>query len=143
MPKLCLWCDILLSGKLVSVWVRSGCIEGRQFPDHHQQRLSLCDRLSICMALSQISSIPRIHAGHGRIVVSSHNSTAVLSELSSKYPLKLLSPWTPQKNVAIVYALTYGGGLVGGDQVYLTVDVSLGAILVLLTQASQKALIYK
>ena len=78
--------------------------------------------------------ISRIHAGRGRIVLSSHGSNAVFSELSSTYPLKLLSPRITQDAVAVVYVLTYGGGLVGGDHVRLSVDVGLGAVLVLLSQ---------
>ncbi|KAG8219719.1 hypothetical protein J3R82DRAFT_687 [Butyriboletus roseoflavus] len=38
------------------------------------------------------------------------------------YPLKLLSPKLAQDIVAIVYVLSYGGGLVNGDHVKLNVD---------------------
>lgn len=81
------------------------------------------------------SSIPKIEAGVGRIVLNSYGSNVVFSQLSSTYPLKLLSPQILDR-VAVVYALTYGGGLVGGDQVNLSVDVGSGAILVMLSQAS-------
>lgn len=75
-----------------------------------------------------------VKPGAGRIAVHLDGSEAVLSELSSSYPLKLLSPKLPPHNVAVVYALTYGGGLVAGDQVKLEVEVRDGAALVLLTQ---------
>lgn len=75
-----------------------------------------------------------IESGGGRIVVGSHGSNVVFSELSSTYPLKLLSPRIAQDGVAVVYILSYGGGLVGGDSVSLAVDVGLGAVLVLLSQ---------
>ena len=73
--------------------------------------------------------------GSGRITVSLHGEKAVLSELSSTYPLKLLSPHL-HDGTAIVYLLTYGGGLVGGDEVNLVVDVQPGARLLLLSQVS-------
>lgn len=79
-------------------------------------------------------------AGSGRIVLDSHGRKAVFSELSYTYPLKLLSPRIAQDGVAIAYVLSYGGGLVGGDRVHLTVHVASGAHLVLLTQASLKTL---
>lgn len=81
-------------------------------------------------------SIQNIDTGCGRIVCRSHESAVVFSELSSKYPLKLLSPQTTQDGVALVYILSYGGGLVGGDQVKLSVDIGSGTVLVLLSQVS-------
>ncbi|TFK36836.1 UreD-domain-containing protein [Crucibulum laeve] len=84
------------------------------------------------------SPIEKIHAGGGRICVASHGQKAVFSELSATYPLKLLSPRIAQDGVAVVYILSYGGGLVSGDRVDLSVDVQLGANLVLLSQGSTK-----
>ncbi|KAH0838208.1 UreD urease accessory protein-domain-containing protein [Lanmaoa asiatica] len=65
-----------------------------------------------------------LHAGHGRIACASHSSSVVFTELSATYPLKLLSPKIAQDTVAIVYVLSYGGGLVNGDHVKLVVDVA-------------------
>ena len=81
------------------------------------------------------AAIGRIDAGGGRVVVRRHGSDVVFSELSSTYPLKLLSTEVEQDGLAVVYALTYGGGLVGGDSVALAVDVGPSSALVLLTQA--------
>ena len=52
-------------------------------------------------------------------------------------PLKLLVP-RPRGVAALVYATTYGGGLLGGDQVALSVAVGPEARLALGTQASTK-----
>jgi urease accessory protein len=79
-------------------------------------------------------SVAVVAPGTGRIAVRLDGSEAVLTELSSSYPLKLLSPRLPPHNVAVVYCLTYGGGLVAGDRVNLKADVREGAALVLLTQ---------
>ncbi|KAF8846261.1 UreD-domain-containing protein [Paxillus ammoniavirescens] len=80
----------------------------------------------------------RLTVGHGRITCSLHGSSVVFSELSSTYPLKLLSPRLAVPAVAIVYVLCYGGGLVGGDHVKLKVDVNGGCKLLLLSQGSTK-----
>lgn len=79
--------------------------------------------------------VSRLLPGQGCISVSVHGDRAIISELSSTYPLKLLSP-TIQKGTALVYLLSYGGGLVGGDEVNLSVRVDKGARLVLLSQVS-------
>ncbi|KAJ7706307.1 UreD urease accessory protein-domain-containing protein [Mycena rosella] len=77
-------------------------------------------------------------AGRGRISVALHGSEAVFSELSSTYPLKLLSPRIHGTKLAVAYMISYGGGLVSGDNVSLSVDVGAGATLVLLSQGSTK-----
>ncbi|EIW86836.1 UreD-domain-containing protein [Coniophora puteana RWD-64-598 SS2] len=77
--------------------------------------------------------------GIGRIACQSHGSGVVFSELSASYPLKLLAPrLSEEENVAITYVMTYGGGLVGGDDVQLFVDVGAGVRLLLLTQGTTK-----
>ncbi|KIK82297.1 hypothetical protein PAXRUDRAFT_832293 [Paxillus rubicundulus Ve08.2h10] len=84
------------------------------------------------------ASNERLTVGHGRITCSLHGSSVVFSELSSTYPLKLLSPRLAVPAVAIVYVLCYGGGLVSGDRVKLKVDVEGGCKLLLLSQGSTK-----
>jgi len=56
----------------------------------------------------------------------------------SYHPLKLLSPRVAEHGVAIVYIMSYGGGLVGGDCVQLVVEVGRECKLLLLSQGSTK-----
>jgi urease accessory protein len=78
--------------------------------------------------------------GEGQIVVQflPHGISA-LSTITFQYPLKLISPSPAagQKSV-LVFLLTYGGGLVGGDQVHLTIDVKPVAKLSIVTQGHTK-----
>jgi urease accessory protein len=90
--------------------------------------------------LSVIPSRKAIH-GKGRAELHVFGDNAHFAELSYTYPLKLLSPraTTAGENeaaerVAILYSLTYGGGLIGGDRVELSLDLKDRAKLVLLTQ---------
>ncbi|KAI0321135.1 UreD-domain-containing protein [Amylostereum chailletii] len=76
--------------------------------------------------------------GVGQITARLHGTTIVFPQLSYTYPLKLLSPRIDQDGVAIVYMLSYGGGLVGGDHIVLAVDVGSGVHLLLLSQGSTK-----
>jgi urease accessory protein len=79
---------------------------------------------------------PNTVPGQGLINLECHGSAAVFSRLSAKYPLKLLSPRVPVDNVASVYILSYGGGLVGGDDININIDIGRKAILLLLSQVS-------
>lgn len=87
------------------------------------------------MAAAPESEIP---AGHGRIACTLNGSTVAFSELSSTYPLKLLSPRSAANAVAIVYMMSYGGGLVCGDHIKLQVRAEGGSRLLLLSQGSTK-----
>ena len=86
--------------------------------------------------------------GKGRAELHIYGDNAHFTELSYTYPLKLLSPraTTAGENeaaqrVAILYSLTYGGGLIGGDRVELSLDLKARAKLVLLTQVCHSHMI--
>ncbi|KAG0649020.1 putative urease accessory ureD [Hyphodiscus hymeniophilus] len=78
--------------------------------------------------------------GEGRLIVRLlPHSVSALSTITFQYPLKLISPSPSahQKSV-LVFLLTYGGGLVGGDRVHLTIDVRPNAKLSIVTQGHTK-----
>lgn len=66
----------------------------------------------------------------------------VLSIFSYQYPLKLIAPVPhvspAEKPVTVVFLLTYGGGLVGGDKINLKITLNNHTRLALLTQGSTK-----
>ncbi|KAI1619951.1 urease accessory protein [Exophiala viscosa] len=85
------------------------------------------------------SSLP----GAGEIVLSLlPPGRQHLQTFSYQYPLKLIAPkpHTAQddKHVTVAFLLTYGGGLVGGDQVNLKIELQDATRLCLLTQGSTK-----
>ncbi|KAI5298438.1 hypothetical protein KEM55_003396 [Ascosphaera atra] len=105
------------------------------------------------MALSSPFADPPIPPGHGTVVLSLlPPCLPTLSTLSYRYPLKLLTrtpavtlksayPSTATTPVHL-YLLTYGGGLLPGDHIYVNVEVQRGTRLVVTTpQGCQK--IYK
>lgn len=65
-----------------------------------------------------------------------------LKTVSFQYPLKLISPdphrASDEKHVTVIFLLTYGGGLVGGDRINLKMELEDNTRLVLLTQGSTK-----
>jgi urease accessory protein len=68
----------------------------------------------------------------------------IFKSFGYQYPLKLIapdphtSPGPPQNTVSLVFLLTYGGGLVGGDKIRLDVSLEENTRLVLVTQGSTK-----
>lgn len=79
-------------------------------------------------------------AGEGRIIVKLlPNDVSSLDNITYQYPLKLISPSVKagQKSV-LVFLLSYGGGLVGGDQVNLSIEARLNAKLSIVTQGHTK-----
>jgi urease accessory protein UreH len=62
-----------------------------------------------------------------------------LEAMTFQYPLKLITAMRPPDTTsALVFLLTYGGGLVGGDRVSLAIEVRPGARLSLATQGHTK-----
>lgn len=78
--------------------------------------------------------------GDGRIVVRRLPAGGSgLETISYQYPLKLISPSpTVDQKSALVFLLSYGGGLVGGDGVNLSIHARQGSSLSLVTQGHTK-----
>ncbi|KAK4122428.1 hypothetical protein N657DRAFT_672965 [Parathielavia appendiculata] len=78
--------------------------------------------------------------GEGRIVIRLlPEGISGVEAFTYQYPLKLITPMrAPETKSALVFLLSYGGGLVGGDQVKLSIDVKAGAKLSLATQGHTK-----
>ncbi len=81
--------------------------------------------------------------GHGHIIchVSSSTTRPSFSTFRASYPIKLLTPKVHSPYLAAAYIITYGGGMVSGDSVFLSVEIHPNVNLMLLTQGSTK--IYK
>ncbi|OTA94623.1 hypothetical protein M434DRAFT_394556 [Hypoxylon sp. CO27-5] len=79
-------------------------------------------------------------AGEGRIVVKlSPNDISTLESMTYQYPLKLISPAIlSEQSSVLVFLLSYGGGLVGGDQINLSIEVRPKARLSIVTQGHTK-----
>jgi urease accessory protein len=85
-------------------------------------------------------------AGHGEITLALlPPRTPRLKTCSYQYPLKLVAPNALYVDdgtlVHTIYLLSYGGGLVAGDAINLTINLDLTTRLVLLTQGSTKIFI--
>ena len=79
-------------------------------------------------------------AGDGCIIARSLPAGGTgIETLTFQYPLKLISPSSRvNEKSALVFLLSYGGGLVGGDHVNLSIEVKKGARLSIVTQGNTK-----
>jgi len=82
-------------------------------------------------------------AGEGSIVVKLlPNGESGLETVTYQYPLKLISPSrSAETRSVLVFLLSYGGGLVGGDAVNLSINVRKDARLSVVTQGHTKIFI--
>lgn len=76
-------------------------------------------------------------SGRGRVAFELADGRTVVTRAFARSPLRLLTPRRPEAT-AWVYASSFGGGLVDGDDIELDVEVGGGAAALLTTQASTK-----
>jgi urease accessory protein len=72
------------------------------------------------------------------VVARRIGDATVISEARATSPLRLVSPRFPRTRSASVCFVTFGGGLVDGDAIDVSLSVEEGATLVAFTQASTK-----
>ena len=85
-----------------------------------------------------IARVPPLpHRGAGQLVATRVEGQTAITRSTATSPLKLLVP-RPRAGCAWAFASTFGGGLVAGDEIELTVTVGAGSSMLLGTQASTK-----
>ena len=95
---------------------------------------------SVARPLSTLEPVEHLAAaapGRAYLRFARSGSRTVLERAFATSPLRLLAPRGAASS-AWVYASTFGGGLVGGDAIRMTVDVAPAARAFLATQASTK-----
>lgn len=80
----------------------------------------------------------RRRPGHGAIVASVSGGRTVVATTRANSPLRFVRPTFPGTTSAAVCLVTFGGGLVDGDEVDVELEVDRGATLVVFTQSSTK-----
>lgn len=88
-------------------------------------------------ASAPLASLPR-RPGRGLLEVERYAGRSVVTRLRAESPLRLLAPRGCPGNAAWVFTSTFGGGLVAGDSIDLSVRVGANATCALATQASTK-----
>lgn len=81
--------------------------------------------------------ITRHSPGSAHLTFTRNGAETVLTRAFAKSPAKLMTT-RGRGATCWVYSATYGGGLLGGDDIQMRVDVTTGARALLTTQASTK-----
>lgn len=100
--------------------------------EHEAQSL-----ITVAVAIDSASDVRTAPAGTGHLEIALNGRGSAVRCAYASSPLRLLTPRNHGR-AAWVYAGSYGGGLVGGDALRLTVRVGEGATAFLSTQASTK-----
>ncbi|KAG2179133.1 hypothetical protein INT43_001983 [Umbelopsis isabellina] len=76
--------------------------------------------------------------GSGAIICTSFGHKTKFSRCHAQYPLKFVPTSTHQPKMAAAYILSYGGGMLSGDEVEISLKMQKDSSLLLLTQGSTK-----
>ncbi|KAL0081471.1 urease accessory protein UreD [Phycomyces blakesleeanus] len=76
--------------------------------------------------------------GKGILVCQCHDRETRFSRIHAQYPLKFIPTKAYADRLAVVYMLSYGGGVVSGDMFDVVIEIESQAILMLLTQGNTK-----
>ncbi|KAI9299748.1 UreD urease accessory protein-domain-containing protein [Cunninghamella echinulata] len=76
--------------------------------------------------------------GNGTLICQCYDNKTKFSKIHAQYPLKFIPTKGHADRLAVVYMISYGGGIVSGDQFQVQIDILPKAILLLLTQGNTK-----
>ncbi|KAI8991080.1 UreD urease accessory protein-domain-containing protein [Mycotypha africana] len=76
--------------------------------------------------------------GKGILICQCFNKQSKFERIHAQYPLKFIPTTGHADRLAVVYMLSYGGGVISGDTFDVEVKVKQDAILLLMTQGNTK-----
>ncbi|CAO3610883.1 unnamed protein product [Cunninghamella blakesleeana] len=76
--------------------------------------------------------------GNGTLICQCYDNKTKFSKIHAQYPLKFIPTRGHADCLAVVYMISYGGGIVSGDQFNIQIEILPKAILLLLTQGNTK-----
>ncbi|KAI8341729.1 UreD urease accessory protein-domain-containing protein [Chlamydoabsidia padenii] len=76
--------------------------------------------------------------GSGTLVCQCYDNKTKFSRIHAQYPLKFIPTRGHAERLAVVYMISYGGGIVSGDRFNIDIDILPNAILLLMTQGNTK-----
>lgn len=76
--------------------------------------------------------------GKGILVCKCYNDRSKFERIHAQYPLKFIPTTAHADRLAVVYMMSYGGGVISGDTFNVDITVGTQAILLLMTQGNTK-----
>ncbi|KAI8075006.1 UreD urease accessory protein-domain-containing protein, partial [Gongronella butleri] len=90
------------------------------------------------MTIQRFTTTASGEPGSGTLVCQCYDNKSKFARIHAQYPLKFIPTRGHADRLAVVYMISYGGGVVAGDRFDVNVDVLENAILLLLTQGNTK-----
>ncbi|KAI7898284.1 UreD urease accessory protein-domain-containing protein [Cokeromyces recurvatus] len=76
--------------------------------------------------------------GKGILICTCYHQQSKFERIHAQYPLKFIPTQGHADRLAVVYMLSYGGGIVSGDTFHIDMTIKENAILLLMTQGNTK-----
>ncbi|KAG2192159.1 hypothetical protein INT46_009393 [Mucor plumbeus] len=88
--------------------------------------------------MKRFESTAENEPGKGILICSCYNQRSKFERIHAQYPLKFIPTTGHADRLAVVYMLSYGGGVISGDTFSIDMTVNKDAILLLMTQGNTK-----
>lgn len=90
------------------------------------------------LMIQRFASTASGEPGSGTLVCQCYDNKTKFSRIHAQYPLKFIPTRGHADRLAVVYMISYGGGIVSGDRFTIDIDILPNAILLLMTQGNTK-----
>ncbi|GAA5813324.1 hypothetical protein MFLAVUS_006801 [Mucor flavus] len=89
-------------------------------------------------SMKQFASTAENEPGKGILVCSRYDDRTKFERVHAQYPLKFIPTTGHADRLAVVYMMSYGGGVISGDKFTVDMTINESAILLLMTQGNTK-----
>ncbi|KAI9361428.1 urease accessory protein UreD [Pilaira anomala] len=88
--------------------------------------------------MKQFATTAENEPGKGILVCHCYNDRTKFERIHAQYPLKFIPTTGHADRLAVVYMMSYGGGVISGDKFSVDMTIEERAILLLMTQGNTK-----
>lgn len=88
--------------------------------------------------MKQFATTAENEPGKGILVCHCYNDRTKFERIHAQYPLKFIPTTGHADRLAVVYMMSYGGGVISGDKFNIDMRIETRALLLLMTQGNTK-----
>lgn len=88
--------------------------------------------------MKQFATTAQNEPGKGILVCHCYNDRTKFERIHAQYPLKFIPTTGHADRLAVVYMMSYGGGVISGDRFNIDMRIEKHALLLLMTQGNTK-----
>lgn len=90
------------------------------------------------LPMKRFETTAKNEPGKGLLICHCYNDQSKFERIHAQYPLKFIPTTGHADRLAVVYMLSYGGGVISGDTFHIDMTIKERAILLLMTQGNTK-----